>query len=85
MLEIKDGKIYVEGVETIDPELIGMAFLDFAEQMKNKVICNDPVLCIGEDWSSSDIVGVYLEPKYDQDYQDKQRLADEIVNDFEDW
>jgi len=36
MLEVKDGKIYVEGVETIDPELIGMAFLDFAEDLFNK-------------------------------------------------
>jgi len=34
MLEVKDGKIYVEDVETIDAELIGMAFLDFAEKLK---------------------------------------------------
>jgi len=33
MLEVKDGKIYVEGVETIDPELIGFAFLDFAQEL----------------------------------------------------
>lgn len=36
MLEVKDGKIYVEGVETIDAELIGFAFLDFADGMKKK-------------------------------------------------
>lgn len=40
MLEVKEGKIYVEGVETIDPELIGMAFLDFAENITlNKTNC----------------------------------------------
>lgn len=33
MLEVKDGKIFVEGAETIDAELIGMAFKDFAEQL----------------------------------------------------
>lgn len=32
MLEVKDGKIYVEGVETTDPELIGFAFKDIVEQ-----------------------------------------------------
>lgn len=40
MLEVKNGKIFVEGVETIDPELIGMAFMDFAENIsKNNVDC----------------------------------------------
>lgn len=33
MLEVKEGKIFVEGVETIDPELIGFAFMDFAENL----------------------------------------------------
>lgn len=32
MLEVKDGKIFVEGVETIDAELIGMAFKDIVEE-----------------------------------------------------
>jgi len=31
MIEVKNGKIFVEGVETIDAELIGMAFLDIIE------------------------------------------------------
>jgi len=30
-LEIKDGRIYVGGVESVDAELIGYAMLDFAE------------------------------------------------------
>lgn len=38
MLEVKDGKIYVEGVETIDPELIGFAFLDIVEQNPKSTI-----------------------------------------------
>lgn len=33
MLEVREGKIFVEGVETIDPELIGFAFLDFSEKL----------------------------------------------------
>lgn len=33
MLEVKDGKIFVEGVETIDAELIGMAFKDWLESL----------------------------------------------------
>lgn len=45
MIEVIDGKIYVEGVETIDAELIGMAFLDFAEDLK---------LC-GIDFNSDDV------------------------------
>lgn len=32
MLEVKNGKIFVEGVETIDAELIGMAFRDIVEE-----------------------------------------------------
>lgn len=30
-VEIKDGRIYVDGNETVDPEYIGYALLDFAE------------------------------------------------------
>lgn len=38
-IEIKDGKVLVEGEETTNPELIGYAVLDLAEQIKriNKV------------------------------------------------
>jgi len=46
MLEIKDGKIFVEGVETIDTELIGMAFLDFAEDVSSH----------GLNWKSSLVI-----------------------------
>lgn len=56
MLEVKDGKIFVEGVETIDAELIGMAFKDFAEALKNKVVCTYPVKIVGEDWNSDNII-----------------------------
>lgn len=31
-IEFRNGKIFVEGVETIDAELIGLAILDFNEQ-----------------------------------------------------
>lgn len=55
MLEIKDGKIYVEGVETIDPELIGMAFLDFAERLsKNTVFDSNPIFHPTKEWSSEE-------------------------------
>lgn len=37
-IAFKDGKIFVEGVETIDPELIGFAVLDFIEQNDGKDI-----------------------------------------------
>jgi len=30
-LEIKDGRIFVNEIETVDPEFIGYAILDFAE------------------------------------------------------
>lgn len=33
LLKMVKGKIFVEGVETIDAELIGMAFKDFAERL----------------------------------------------------
>lgn len=35
-LQVIEGKIFVEGIETIDPELIGMAFKDFAEQLNDR-------------------------------------------------
>lgn len=31
MIEICNGRVFVEGVETVDPTLIGYALLDFAE------------------------------------------------------
>jgi len=46
MLEVKDGKIFVEGVETIDAELIGMAFLDFSEDISKN----------GMNWKSSLVI-----------------------------
>lgn len=36
LLKVVEGKIFVQGVETIDPELIGMAFKDFAEKLQEK-------------------------------------------------
>jgi hypothetical protein len=35
MVEIKNGLVYVDGEATQDPELIGYAVLDFAEQKQN--------------------------------------------------
>lgn len=31
MIEIINGRIFIEGVETVDPVLIGYAVIDFAE------------------------------------------------------
>lgn len=44
MIEIVNGKIYVDNKETTNPELIGLALIDFAESVKNykvKVIFKD--------------------------------------------
>lgn len=35
MIEITNGIILIDGVETTNPELIGLALLDFAEQQFN--------------------------------------------------
>lgn len=34
MIEITNGIILIDGVETTNPELIGLALLDFAEEQK---------------------------------------------------
>ena len=36
MLQIKNGKVYLDGIETKNPELIGLAFLDMAESDHQK-------------------------------------------------
>lgn len=44
MIEIVNGRVFVEGKETIDPTLIGYAILDFAENMQNdgmKIVLKD--------------------------------------------
>jgi hypothetical protein len=44
MIEIVNGRVFVEGVETIDPTLIGYALLDFAESQENdgmKIVLKD--------------------------------------------
>ena len=35
MLQIKNGKVYLDGIETKNPELIGLALLDMAEKLQN--------------------------------------------------
>lgn len=61
MLEVKDGKIYVEGVETTDPELIGFAFIDFAENLtKNNV---DAELKLKDNHFDNDYVEIIFIPK----------------------
>ncbi len=57
MLEVKDGKIYVEGVETNDPELIGFAFMDFAEGLFNKRSL-DCRLDLTEDNNKIEFIGI---------------------------
>ncbi|MEN9929345.1 MAG: hypothetical protein RLZZ231_1266 [Bacteroidota bacterium] len=32
MIEISNGKIFIDGIETTNPELIGLALLDFADE-----------------------------------------------------
>ncbi len=38
MIEIVNGRVFVEGKETIDPTLIGYAMLDFAETTKQDIL-----------------------------------------------
>ena len=35
MIEIVNGRVFIEGKETIDPTLIGYAIIDFAETQEN--------------------------------------------------
>jgi len=35
MIEIVNGRVFVEGKETVDPTLIGYAVIDFAETQEN--------------------------------------------------
>lgn len=35
MIEIVNGRVFVDGKETVDPTLIGYAVIDFAETQKN--------------------------------------------------
>lgn len=37
-IEIKDGRIFVEGKETVNPELIGWAIIDAAENNEIEII-----------------------------------------------
>lgn len=61
MLEVKYGKIYVEGVETNDPELIGFAFMDFAENLtKNNI---DAELKLKDNHFDNDYVEIIFIPK----------------------
>lgn len=41
-IEIKDGRIFVEGKETVNPELIGWAIIDAAESNEIEIICKNP-------------------------------------------
>jgi hypothetical protein len=44
MIEIVNGRVFVEGKETVDPTLIGYALLDFAESQENdgmKIVLKD--------------------------------------------
>ena len=41
-IEIKDGRIFVEGKETVNPELIGWAIIDAAESNEIEIICKSP-------------------------------------------
>ena len=34
MLEIINNRVFVDGVETVNPEIIGLALLDFAESIE---------------------------------------------------
>jgi len=38
MIEIVNGRVFVEGKETIDPTLIGYEMLDFAETTKQDIL-----------------------------------------------
>ena len=38
MLQIINGKVYIDGIPTTNPELIGLALLDMAEKLQNAKI-----------------------------------------------
>lgn len=61
MLEVKNGKIFVEGVETIDDELIGLAFKDFAENLSNNNVDCELQLC--NNYFDNDYVEITFIPK----------------------
>jgi hypothetical protein len=44
MIEIVNGRVYVDGKETVDPTVIGYAIIDFAETQENdgiKIVLKD--------------------------------------------
>jgi hypothetical protein len=44
MIEICNGRVFIDGKETIDPTLIGYTLLDFAESQENdgmKIVLKD--------------------------------------------
>ena len=65
MIEIVNGRVFVEGKETIDPTLIGYAMLDFAESVEN-------------DFSLKDIE--LIKAKGIQDYLQEHGSNDEKIN-----
>ncbi|RUT68677.1 hypothetical protein D0817_20165 [Flavobacterium cupreum] len=62
MIEIVNGRVFVEGKETVDPALIGYAVLDEAEK-GNFIICAESELkqLITNVHDSSFAAGQYLE------------------------
>jgi hypothetical protein len=62
MIQIIKGKVFLDGVQTINPELIGYAMLDFAEDNLNKTY--------NLDLENSLIKDVFIK-KYDKYIQEK--------------
>lgn len=64
-IEIANGRVFVNGKETVDPVLIGYAILDFAEQKRNISLNNDnKILQIINNEVELNVLNTLIEEKY---------------------
>ncbi len=69
MIEIVNGRVFVEGKETIDPTLIGYAIIDFAESQEND---GSKIVIKEQDVSIQSSLNTELNEFTDKIYQRKQ-------------
>lgn len=69
MIEIVNGRVFVEGKETIDPTLIGYAIIDFAESQEND---GSKIVIKEQDVSIQSSLNTELNEYTDKIYQRKQ-------------
>lgn len=73
MIEIVNGRVFVEGKETVDPTLIGYAVLDAAEDNQNSVfhpVSDKSLLSIIKNQVELEALNTWLEQEY-EDIQSK--------------